>query len=191
MHPTEETQTGISFIPIGKNWGQQPSRMVIGSATPPKIASLHTPAAVSIVCPNGDIWVRRLSGTLEAGRRRYVDPLRDLSRFQDRRSRDQRVHRNPATFVTPTIRYPGAKLAHDQRRATGSDGAALQPEAEERRRGKGRSLHWSIFQQKPVRRRGWAPVYARENATKQRDRAPFRFNRNGKGSGARPIRRLQ
>jgi len=55
MHPTEETQTGISFIPIGKNWGQQPSRMVIGSATPPKIASLHTEAAVSIVCPNGDI----------------------------------------------------------------------------------------------------------------------------------------
>ena len=49
MHPTEEIQTGISFIPIGKNWGQQPSRMVIVSATPPKIASLHTEAAVSIV----------------------------------------------------------------------------------------------------------------------------------------------
>jgi hypothetical protein len=45
-----------------------------------------------------------------------------------RRGGDQRVHRNPVTLVTPTVRYPGAKLAHDQQRAIGSDGVALQPE---------------------------------------------------------------
>ena len=43
-----------------------------------------------------------------------------------RRSGDQRVHRNPVTLVTPTVRYPGAKLAHNQQRPTGSDGVALQ-----------------------------------------------------------------
>lgn len=43
-----------------------------------------------------------------------------------RRSGDQRVHRNPVTLVTPTVRYPGAKLAHDQQRPIGSDGVALQ-----------------------------------------------------------------
>ena len=35
---------------------------------------------------------------------------------------DQRVHRNPVTLVTLTVRYPGAKLARDQQRAIGSDG---------------------------------------------------------------------
>ncbi len=48
-----------------------------------------------------------------------------------RRSGNQRVHRNPVTLVTLTIQYPGAKLAHDQQRAIGSNGVALQPKARE------------------------------------------------------------
>ena len=68
-------------------------------------------------------------------RRRVVtqgDPLqcaKGITRCErTRRGGDQRVHRNPVTLVTLTIRYSGAKLAHDQQRAIGSDGVALQPE---------------------------------------------------------------
>ena len=31
-----------------------------------------------------------------------------------RRGRDYRVHRNPATLVTPTVRFPPTRLSHDQ-----------------------------------------------------------------------------
>ena len=34
---------------------------------------------------------------------------------------DQRVHLNPATLVTPNVRYAGVKLVHDQQREIGSD----------------------------------------------------------------------
>src|SRR5260370_25017351 len=41
------------------------------------------------------------------------DPLQCAERITrcegTRRSRDQRVHRNPATLVTPTVRYPAAQ----------------------------------------------------------------------------------
>ena len=47
------------------------------------------------------------------------------------RSRDQGVHRNPAILVTPTVRYPGTNLAHDQQQAIGSDEVALQPQGPE------------------------------------------------------------
>jgi len=54
-------------------------------------------------------------------RRRIVaegDPLQCAEGITDgectRRGRDQRVHRNPATFVTPTVRYPALRLFHDQ-----------------------------------------------------------------------------
>src|SRR5688572_28762981 len=36
------------------------------------------------------------------------------SRECTRRGRDQRVHRNRATLVTPTVRYPALNLSHDQ-----------------------------------------------------------------------------
>ena len=59
-------------------------------------------------------------------RRRVVaqgDPVQCAERIarseRTRRGRDQRVHRNPATLVTPTVRYPDAK---DPRRAIDSIG---------------------------------------------------------------------
>ena len=71
-------------------------------------------------------------------RRRVVaqgDPVQCAKRItrgeRVRRSRDQGVHRNPAILVTPTDRYPGTNLAHDQQRAIGSDEVALQPQGPE------------------------------------------------------------
>jgi len=84
---------------------------------------------------SGEIAKLRHRDASQRQRRRVVtqgDPLQCTDwitcRECARRSRDQRVHRNPVTLVTPTVRYPGAKLAHDQQRAIGSDGIALQPE---------------------------------------------------------------
>jgi hypothetical protein len=52
-------------------------------------------------------------------------------RERTRRGRDQRVHLNPATLVTPTLRDPGVKLAHDQQRRIGGDRVALVPKIQE------------------------------------------------------------
>jgi hypothetical protein len=49
--------------------------------------------------------------------------------LSDRRRAPQPASRsNPVTLVTPAIRYRDARLAHDQQRAIGSEGVALQPE---------------------------------------------------------------
>ena len=45
-------------------------------------------------------------------------------RERPRRGRDQRVHRNPATLVTPTVRCPVANLSHDHQPAVVSERTA-------------------------------------------------------------------
>ena len=58
----------------------------------------------------------------EAARQKLLVKEKEVTRGESpRRSRDQRIHRNPVTLVTPTLRRLAAKLSHDQQRAIGSE----------------------------------------------------------------------